>query len=145
MANTLFPNLYRSPFDELDRLNRLFGAAARGGNLTQYPPVNVWMSEDQAVLTAEIPGIDPNDLDISVKNASVTIRGKRDHEADKEQDEEKQYLRRERATGNFVRTFNLPFEVDADNVQAEYRRGILELTLPRSEKEKPKKIEVSTE
>jgi len=142
MANTLFPNLFRSPLDELERFNPLFGTAPAARNWTQYPPVNVWMGEDEAVLTAEIPGIDPDKLDISVKNASVTIRGSRDNNEDAE---ERQYLRRERAAGNFVRTFTLPFEVDADKVQAEYRRGILELTLPRSEKEKPKKIEVSTE
>ena len=145
MANTLFPNLFRSPFDEFDRFNRLFGNAPMARNWSQYPPVNVWIGEDEAVLTAEIPGIDPQKLDISVKNASITIRGSRDNDKGTKGNEEQQYLRRERATGNFVRTFTLPFEVNADKVQAEYRRGILELTLPRSEQEKPKKIEVSTE
>lgn len=144
MADNIFHSLFRSPFDEVDRFNRLLGSEPALRKWKQYPPVNAWMGEDEAVLTAEISGIDPEDLDISVKNASVKISGTRDNKADTEENGENQYLRRERHTGNFVRTFILPIEVNPDKVQAEYRRGILELTFPRSEEEKPKKIKVSS-
>jgi len=133
------------PWMELDRLqremNRLFDAYSGDGSAGEYPAVNIWTHGDGALLTAELPGIDPKDLDIAVHDDTVTIRGTRRHEELKEGET---WLRRERSAGDFVRSYSLPFSVEADKVAATYRNGILELTLPRAEADKPKRITVKT-
>lgn len=138
-------NRYGSVWNELDRfqreMDRLFrplsGAAAGLGN---FPAVNIWTSEDEALVTAEIPGVDPSKIDVTVKDSTVTIRGSR--EVDELKDGES-FMRQERGSGSFVRSFALPFQVDNDKVSAQYRMGILQLTLPRREEDKPKKITVN--
>lgn len=133
-----------SPQAELQRLQRdmnsLFGASA-AGELTRrdVPAVNVWLGEDKAVLTAELPGIDPKNLDINVREDTVSIRGTRE---EKPLNKGEKYLRQERRNGRFSRSFSLPFRADIDKVNAEYRRGVLELTVPRAEEDKPKRIQV---
>ena len=91
-------------------------------------------------MTAELPGIDPKALEITVKNNTVTIRGSREVE---EPGEGRTALRRERGEGTFVRSFSLPFRLDADKVSAQYQKGVLQVMLPRSEADKPKKISVN--
>ena len=137
---TRYGNLW-SEMDRLQReMNRLFepfrGAAHGLGN---FPAVNIWTGDDAALLTAEIPGVDPDKLEVTVKDNTVTIRGGR--EPDELKDGET-YLRQERGAGTFVRSFSLPFEVDEKQLKAVYQRGILRLTLPRAEEDKPKKITV---
>jgi HSP20 family protein len=101
--------------------------------------MNVWTSEDNAVLTAELPGCNPDALDISVVSDTLTLSGSR---AQKELEEGATYHRRERTCGGFTRTFQLPFTVDPNKVEASFERGVLKVTLPRAEADKPKKIEV---
>lgn len=126
-------------FRRLQRdMNRLFGNS-NGWTAREYPAVNLWQSEEAIALTAEIPGVEANDLDISVHGNVLTLRGSRNAESLKEGET---YHRQERGNGSFVRSVQLPFEVDADKVQAKLDRGILQLTLPRVEAEKPKKIAV---
>ena len=128
--------------DGLQRdMNRLFEPFARsfGRAQEEFPAVNVWSNEDAVILTAEVPGIDPETLDVTVKEDTVTIRGQRDVA---ELQEGENYLRQERGTGPFVRSFRLPFQVNDSAAEAEYRRGILQLKLPRSEASKPKQISV---
>lgn len=121
-------------------MNRLFEPFARARHGEDgFPAVNIRTAEDDAVLTAEIPGVDPESIEVTVKDDTVTIRGKRESEALKDGES---YLRHERGGGRFVRSFSLPFPVDSAKVAARYRKGILELTLPRSEEDKPRKIEV---
>lgn len=133
-------------WSEMDRLhremNRLFEPFSRGGSQASgnFPAVNIWTGEDDALLTAEIPGIDPAKLEVTVKNDTVTIRGSREHGALKEGES---YLRQERGAGRFVRSFALPFHVDGEKVSAQYQKGILQLTLPRREEDKPRKISIS--
>ncbi|MBN2451963.1 MAG: Hsp20/alpha crystallin family protein [Lentisphaeria bacterium] len=127
--------------DRLQReLNRLFeplaGVVRAGGN---FPAVNIWTGEDEALLTAELPGIDPAKIEVSVKNDTVTVRGSRELE---ELRSGESYVRQERGAGTFVRSFALPFPVDSEKVTAQYRVGILQLRLPRSESDKPRKITV---
>ena len=135
-----------SPWSEMERLrremNRLFasfptisGALVAPG----YPAMNVWTNEDSAVVTAELPGIDPEKLDIAVVENTLTLSGER---KPLELAEGDVYHRRERGYGKFTRSFQLPFNVEANNVQAVYEKGVLRITLPRAEADKPRKIVV---
>jgi HSP20 family protein len=101
--------------------------------------MNVWTSEESAVVTAELPGCNADDLDISVVNETLTVTGSRQ---EAELEEGATYHRRERSCGNFSRTFQLPFQVDATKVEAVFEKGVLEITLPRAEADKPKKITI---
>lgn len=133
-------------WDELDRLqrevNRLFEPFGRSANraLGEFPAVNIWADADTALLTAEVPGVDPEAIEVTVKDDTVTIRGRRELEAPKKGET---YLRQERGAGAFVRSFALPFRVENQRVTAQYRMGILQVTLPRAEEDKPKKITIS--
>ena len=128
-------------FREMEReMSRLLGESARPRSAA-FPPVNVHTDSDGAVVTAELPGVDPEDLDITVHNQSLVVRGER-----KAPDVAKDltWHRRERTFGQFTRTVDLPFAVDADSVQASYRDGILEVKLERAEADKPKQITVQS-
>lgn len=135
---------YGNLWDEMDRLHRqvhgLFEPRARAAARDSFPAANIWTGEDNALLTAEIPGVDPEKVEVTVKDSTVTIRGDRELDGLKEGES---YLRQERGAGTFVRSFALPFRVDADKVTAHCRTGILQLTLPRREVDKPKKIAIA--
>ncbi len=127
-----------SPFDEFDRaMNRILGDLYP--TRAEYPPVNIWTGKDDIVLTAECPGIEPDDLDISVHENVISL-----HCAPREQQPQEgvTYHRRECAHPGFSRSWRLPFEVDPDKVEAKLENGVLKLTLPQSEASKPKKIEI---
>lgn len=135
------PALMRSLRPELDEFNRamsrIFGDVYPAG--AEYPPVNVWMGSDDIVLTAEVPGIEPDDLDISVQENSLTLSCRPGRQ---KTEEGASYHRRECPRGGFARSWQLPFEVDRDRIDARLDDGILQLTLPRSEASKPRKVEV---
>ena len=142
----LWPTVYReswNPWTELDRVNRQFNRAFGGygdaRDAGEFPAVDVWGSDETVLLTAEIPGIDPAKIEITVKNDTVTIRGNREAEALAKGET---YLRQERGRGSFVRSFALPFAVDSDSVTARYEKGVLEIRLERHEQDKPRKISV---
>ena len=136
---------YYTPFREVERLqhemNRLFDTSREGvfRRAPGYPAMNIWVADDDAILTAELPGIDPNDVDISVAGETLTLSG--EYKPD-DLPEDAKLHRQERAYGSFSRSFQLPFLVDAGKVEASYARGILEVKLPRAEADKPKKIAV---
>lgn len=137
-----------SPWQEMERLqrevNRLFSdsfSLAGGRTAPSYPAMNVWTNEDGIVVTAELPGMNPADLDISVVGDILTLTGARNAD---EMPEGAKYHRRERNFGKFSRTFQLPFTVEVDKVEAVFKNGVLHLSLPRAEAEKPKKIAVKT-
>jgi len=124
---------------EVDQqLGRHAGRPAAGAG--EFPAVNVWTGDDNAVLTAEIPGVDPKAIELTVANGTITIRGSREAEAAKEGET---YLRQERGAGRFVRSFALPFAIESGKVAAEYKNGILQVTLPRAEADKPKTIAIT--
>ncbi|MFW5802490.1 MAG: Hsp20/alpha crystallin family protein [Verrucomicrobiota bacterium] len=130
-----------SDIDSLQReMDRLFSEVSGGPAVREFPAVNLYSSDDDLVLTAELPGIDPDKLDISVKDDTVTVRGERTTE---EPGENERILRQERGSGSFVRSFTLPFRIDADKVNAEYKRGILMVKMPKAEEDKSRKISVS--
>jgi HSP20 family protein len=146
--------MLRDPFDfqssfremeqlrrEMNRLIDTWGSGSQVRTPSNYPAMNVWANEDGVVVTAELPGIETEDLDISVRDNVLTLSG---HRAPEDVDEDVTYHRRERGTGSFRRVFRLPFQVDPDAVEARYASGVLWLTLPRAEEDKPRKITVQS-
>jgi HSP20 family protein len=117
------------------RVAFLPGRAAR-----QYPLVNLSEDEGHVYVEALAPGVDPKTLDLSVVQGTLTIKGEKPGLA---QVSAEAYHRNERAAGRFNRTIELPIEVDAAKVRADYRNGLLLVTLPKSEAAKPKQIPVS--
>lgn len=138
-----------SIFDNLESMqegiNRLFNDRGNERALRRsrptFPPLNVWASADGLIIDAELPGIDPKDVDVSVLGDELTLRGKVNVQDPREGEV---YHRRERPAGEFARTLKLSFRADAGRVNANYKNGVLRLTVPRSEAEKPRKIAVET-
>jgi HSP20 family protein len=129
-----------SEFGEFERaMNRVFGDLYP--TRTDYPRVNIWTGKDDIVLTAELPGIESDDLDIEVHESTLTLRCS-PKEGERELPEGQTYHRRECVHEGFSRSWRLPFEVDGDKVEAKIENGVLRLTLPQSEASKPKKVQV---
>ena len=141
MALSPFFGFDRDPFATLRRLQDEVDRAvtsparARGG----FPAVNIWQGTDSAALTAELPGVDPADLDISVKEDVVTITGERKPPAT---DEQTVWNRRERPYGRISRVIQLPFKVDPDRVEARLQDGVLQIELQRPEADKPRRVQI---
>ncbi|MBN1664612.1 MAG: Hsp20/alpha crystallin family protein [Deltaproteobacteria bacterium] len=133
------------PWREMQRLqnevNRLFSGASQAVG-QDYPPINIWMGQDDLIVTAEIPGVKVENIDISVIGDRLTLNGYREIISLKEGES---YHRQERNYGPFSRTLQLPFNVNATKVDAKYDKGILTITLPRAEEDKPKKIAIKSE
>lgn len=107
---------------------------------SKFPAINVWSSSEEGIIvTAELPGVQPDDIAITVTADTLTLSGVRQPEA---HGESAQFHRRERAYGEFNRSFQLPCPVNKDKVAAEMHQGILQITLPRAESEKPRQIAV---
>jgi HSP20 family protein len=109
------------------------------GGAEAYFPVDLSETEDEIVVKASLPGVKPEDIDISITDQVLTLKGE-----SKEEHEEKQhnYYRRERRHGTFMRQFSLPSEVDSNRAEAQFEDGVLRLTLPKAEQAKPKTIKV---
>jgi HSP20 family protein len=113
--------------------------AGRRRNVARtYPATNVWTNEEGAVVRAELPGVAPEDIDLAVVHDTLTLSGARTPD----EPEGATYLRRERGHGDFTRTFQLPFPVQEDQVEASFDNGVLHITLPRAKEDRPKRIEV---
>ncbi|MEN6468832.1 MAG: Hsp20/alpha crystallin family protein [Smithella sp.] len=119
-------------------MNRLFSNVGQKSP-QDYPAVNIWEKDGNAVITAELPGIDPEKMDISVLGDTVTLSGMALQETFTQGET---YLRQERGIGSFKRNIQLPFQVNAQAVEARYEKGILMITLPRNKEDLPKKIKV---
>jgi HSP20 family protein len=129
---------------ELEQLHRQMDALFAHPfthSASEFPPIEVWTGEDGIRLHARLPGASPADIDLSVVDDTLTLKGER---TDDEVANEETYHRRERETGRFVRTIQLPFPVDRDGVKARFQNGILEVELPRAASDKPRKITVAT-
>ena len=105
----------------------------------KFPAINIWANEDGVAVSAKLSGVTAENIDISVKENTVTIAGTREPIT---LDEGQKFLRRERRDGDFSRTFRLPFVVDSNGVEAVFKNGILNVSLPRAEEDKPRKISV---
>ncbi|MER3446704.1 MAG: molecular chaperone [Candidatus Dadabacteria bacterium] len=126
-----------------ERINRVFDETLRGLYPSEIgmwtPAVDIHENDDSYIVKADLPGINKDDIQIDLKDSTLTIRGEKRFEEKVSRDD---YLRIERAYGTFVRSFTLPQSVDADKIQAKYKDGVLELTIPKKEEAKPKQIQI---
>ena len=141
---TLIP--YRTPWSvlgslqrELGQLQRLSDGCCDGGNW--IPSVDVREEKDKFCISADLPGVDPKDVEVTVEGNCMTLQGSRSERSASDEDG---YRRVERVQGSFYRQFNLPESADPDNVKAESRNGVLHITVPKQEKELPRRVKVSS-
>ena len=127
---------YRALRQIHEDVNRVSDDAALN-SAAEFPAVNVWSGPDSYILTAEIPGVAADKLEVTLLADTVTIRGSREPRALQEGDG---YHRAERGHGKFVRSIKLPKLVNPDKVEARYAKGVLNLKLPRADAEMPRKI-----
>ena len=128
--------------DQVHRLfNDVFERKADESSLTAWAPsVDIYETEQELVVKADLPEVDPKDLDIRVENNILTIRGERKFE---KKVNEENYLRVERAYGSFARSFTLANTENSEAIKADYQNGVLTLSIPKREEAKPKQIKVS--
>jgi HSP20 family protein len=139
--------LARSPFRDLARemeeaFGRFFPAWSEERGATWMPAVDMVDEKDEIVVKADLPGLDQKDIEVTVQDSTLTIRGQR-----KEEKEEKKegYYFAERSYGTFMRSLPLPKGVDADRVKATFKKGVLEVHLPKAKEAKGKTVEVKAE
>ena len=137
------PSLWRD-MDRLQRdMNRLFSlySPSTMRRAPRYPAINIWVCDDCQFVSAEMPGVHVEDIDINVDGDTLTISGELGAD---EVPEGTHVHRKERGAGKFSRTIQLPYPVDAEKVEASFKNGILSITLPHIEAEKPKKIAITS-
>jgi HSP20 family protein len=147
MAPWGLANDFASDISQMQReMNRLMDTFFRGDVAPEsefasflIPAVDISETDDNYVVEAELPGLTKEDVKISVKGNILTIRGEKKQEKNETR---KNLQRNERCYGTFMRSFTLPSHVEADNIEAEFKDGILSITLPKIEEVKPKSIEV---
>ena len=138
------------PFRDLnvlqDRMNRLFDDAGRGwrgdesaATTTWSPAVDIFETENEIVVKAELPGVDRKDISLNLENNVLTLKGERKFE---KETKEENYHRIERAYGGFSRAFSIPATVDEEKIRADYQHGILRIALPKKEQVRPKQIRI---
>ena len=150
MFRNLLPSLRRDqgevryredPFAEMmERFFRNpFEAGARG--FADFPSIDLSETDSEVVVKAEMPGMQPEDIDLSVENSSLLLKGEKKEE---HEDTQKNYHRIERSYGSFYRAVTLPSQVDEDQVKATFKNGVLTITLPKKEGAKGKKIAIES-
>jgi len=129
-----------------DQVNRLFDDnftrdASRHADMATWAPlVDIYETENELVVEADLPDLQEKDIDVHVENNTLTIRGQRTFEKGVNEDK---YLRVERTYGPFMRSFSLPSTVKSENIRAEYHNGVLSLHMPKREESKPKQVKIS--
>ncbi len=126
------------PFQDLFPMSRRFQALT-GTDSAWAPAVDILETGDNLVIRAEVPGVERNAIDVKVEDNTLILSGERLREAETD---DTQAYRRERVYGSFVRSFTLPKTVDAARITAEYKNGVLEVTIPKAEEAKPRKIDI---
>lgn len=132
----MFHEFWRRPF--LSLWDHELSGPGRMPSL-QMPAVDVYEDKDEVVVKAEVPGLSKEDLDVTLTESTLTLKGEKKQE---EEVKEKNFYRSERSTGSFVRTIDLPTEVKTDQTKATFRNGVLEIRLPKTEEAKRKLIKV---
>jgi HSP20 family protein len=139
------------PFRDLlttqDRFNRLFNDTFANvfGNeqlnpKAWTPAVDIFETDHNLVMKAELPGIDPKDVEIRVEDGTLYLKGERKYEQEVKEDN---YHRVERSYGAFARTFTLPRTINTEDIKADYKDGVLTLTMPKREEAKPKTVKIN--
>jgi len=129
-----------------DQVNRLFNETVLRGQgedsalTTWAPAVDIYETENELVVKADLPDVAEKDIDVRVENNLLTIRGERKFEKSVSEDN---YLRVERSYGAFSRSFSLPNTVNAEAIHAEYKNGVLTVNMPKREESKPRQVKVS--
>lgn len=128
-----------------EQVNRLFESSFPGRSdnsalTTWAPAVDIYETENELVVKADLPDVSEKDLDVRIENNTLTIRGERKFE---KKVEEENYLRVERTYGSFSRSFSLPNTVNSEAIKAEYKNGVLTIELPKRAESKPKQIKVN--
>jgi HSP20 family protein len=128
-----------------DQFNRLFNEQFRNPSeesaLTSWAPaVDIYETPNELVVKADLPDVNEKDIDVRVENNLLTIRGERKFEKSVS---EENFLRVERTYGSFSRSFSLPNTVNAEKIGAEYKNGVLTVTLPKREESKPRQVKVT--
>jgi len=124
-----------SMFDEFFRAPRVWS----NGDTAFVPRVNISENDDLVRINFEVPGMEKSNFKVTIKDKVLTVSGERSFET---KEENENWVRTEMSTGHFTRSFTLPETVDAEHVKADYKAGILELTLPKKEEAKPREIDV---
>jgi HSP20 family protein len=138
------------PFRDLmtlrDKMNRLFedAASSRGEekdlmSSSWTPAVDIYENEEEVVLTAELPGVEENDIEIKIEDNVLTLKGERKFEKDMT---EENYHRIERAYGSFYRSFRMPQYIDQDKIKADHDQGILKVQMPKNHESKSRKVKI---
>ncbi len=136
------------PYREMARMSRMmdrwFGESPRlwlneidGGE--GYVPLDMYETDNDVVVQASLPGVKPEDVDITITGETLTIRGESRHE---EEEKKRNYYRQETWYGSFARSITLPTQVESDKAEATFENGVLKLTIPKAEEAKPKMIKV---
>jgi len=137
------------PWNAMEQIRREMGrmfegqpSLAEGSNIATsdwVPAVDIKETEKEFLIHADIPGVDPNDIDVHMEDGMLTIKGERESET---KEEKEGYKRVERQRGSFYRRFSLPDTANADKISAKSKNGVLEITIPKQEKAQARKIQV---
>ena len=144
MLHTSFAPFGRTdPFVDMRRMqremNRVFEDFGTSRRTTTYPPVNFWAGPDSVVMTAELPGLTHDDIELTIKDTMISIYGTYPSQ---DTGDDAVWSRSERPRGTFSRSIELPFRIDPDNIDARFENGILTVEMQRPEDDKPKRIKV---
>jgi HSP20 family protein len=123
-----------------DTLSQFFGDEGTLASASWAPAVDIYETDHDVVMKAELPGIDPKDVEVRVEDGTLYLKGERKFQNEIKKEN---YHRVERSYGSFTRSFTLPNSVDADKAKAEYKNGVLTLTMPKKEEAKPKTIQIA--
>lgn len=144
MSNLTRWNPFPEPFDDMERMFSDFLPALRRsrdreGDVSFMPAIDMYEEKDNVVVEAQLAGVDPKDVDLSIENDMLTLKGKTEK---KNEVDEKDYYRKEIVKGNFYRSFPLPASVKGEEAKAEAEDGVLRITIPKAEEKRSKKIEI---
>lgn len=128
------------PFRELDRMTeQMLGVPAGTARTPRFMPMDLYRSGDHYVLHADLPGVDPGSVDVSIDNGTLTIRAQRSARTE----DGVEWLASERFTGSYLRQLSLGDGIDADAIRATYENGVLTVTLPLAARAKPRRIDIA--
>jgi len=128
-----------NPFDELTKFEKDFGKFFSGQGFSPF--IDVYEDKEKISVEAEVPGLGPEDVEITIDKSVLTIKGER---TIKQKSNERNYWRAERSSGSFIRSFTLPSSIEPEKIQASYNKGVLLIHIPKKPEIVPRKIEIKS-